>query len=1457
MTAVSKLLDAGAWCHAGLACFVARVQVVQASSEAVVDNQDLLITKYKEKLPGLQRKPKAKEVSANLPLPQEARNSDVLSVTEANVAQMDVDHETVPVVEEDAMSSYSTQRAASRLTNALQAYLSAPVDPPALASIGEQHEGLDKTVWLKQKLRHDLDRQMADEKLKQERAKAEEQRYLQIQVEATQKDRDGQLALIRSQRDEDRLKARRDQVHKDFAETAEASKAKADELAVHEQQQVEAYEKLRAHREEKRREAAEKEAAQRKEIEKNAGLRAMAMQKMADDTELKAAAERAAKELAAERQEQATRKRLEDMKNQTQEYLLQQMKEKQLKKATEAEKARQLASAQAAEAKQLEAQEQERMARKKKMIHDHRKDLERQIAADTSDIGPQPQQCMLLTAEETMSDCELRLNKQLLEKVTLVSALVYLLCAWSPRFFGAMNLGESTSDEAFSHTDAGDDLGLVGYTETGSASAESQVFAETPSAGSKEAWQTFWPGSASVPTNRIGPKPSWVYSNTEFMQPYTTSGEGVPRQGLKAARWFDNSVLQYNGMGQPQLPPFGVGARLVESSAASTSWVQRAVNTSLLCKEAGCTATSKLQVFDPRQEEAQLCRLTIEVHPTDYDNLWSKEFVRIWKINEHLATARCDPHALGCNASAWRPLVPCLQDLNVDHLLAETGSLLIEGSINKMVDECPYHGYLLNGVAVVTCMARKKVAEKALAAPHASFGGAPSDARLTARDLSNGELKRSLVAAGGAGALQAAGLNGVGQDAGLNGVRFAHLDGTAADDANGLLGAAGGAAVLGSDGAGNGSSGTGSLSDETRALLGDRAAELDDAALAAAGLNAEEIAELRAKARANFLADALAPGAVLSNTTSMQCCEPGCAVMSEIHVDPIFLRAGATCLMNFTVVQTDFDEAVGNDVERIEFIHVEGLGNISEGVKPGRNCNENCCPCFPELPSVAPVTALLQDPSGTAQGKPYPWKTEHEPQQKGVIVQSSFGSIQMALPNFVHFVLKAVICFLGRLSSEARRYHKVSLAEQGEGLHLLEQVERRDSQLQGVQALYEQYSECRRSLQAADANKRVPGTGYLVPKDVAEAKELHNAAEKLLRHKESQIQELQRHNKELLDELQRKELAHTHTCREATRLSQENGHLKATLGRLVAQQKRELQGELQEKELAHLETCREATRLAQENGHLKSELSRLQQRLRQQTDIEGSSEAPACHNATVDSGRPRATEMLAKDAVCPIEAEVEVIKVHLHPQDVSRLQALATKLAQWLLAEEGFGRSLDDFFRAHSQYFDDYQEEHALHYTTLHKEFSAKLEAEVEGWLAEEGLTTDDLAVILKAAKESVTGEDPAAEVDLVEMMLEAVDYQKWIGSIFAIKRRIRERRKVRARKAPPPPPPPSESKVVDVVVPEGVAPGESLRISVDGVGYDVVVPESFEPGMFVDAEGFVRLVTAGQSTSGPNSRIG
>ena len=314
---------------------------------------------------------------------------------------------------------------------------------------------------LKQKLRQDLDRQMADEKLKQERAKVEEQQFLQMQeehtknwhlqmeqraaerqqkIEATQKDRDSQLALLRAKRAEEKaqekqerrelmdslhrdilkdkldaeekMKSRREQEQKAFRETTQATKerkAVAERLALQEQLQVEAYERLRAEREERRREAAEKEAAHRKEIEQHAGVRASAMQRLSDDTESKACAERLAKERAAEQHEQANRKKLEDMKSQTQEYLLKQMKEKQVKKAAETEQARQLARAQAVEVKHMEAKEKERDAFKKKLIVDHHSELKRQIKVRAKQKHHQ----------EAMSDSELRLNKQLLEKVSL------------------------------------------------------------------------------------------------------------------------------------------------------------------------------------------------------------------------------------------------------------------------------------------------------------------------------------------------------------------------------------------------------------------------------------------------------------------------------------------------------------------------------------------------------------------------------------------------------------------------------------------------------------------------------------------------------------------------------------------------------------------------------------------------------------------------------------------------------------------------------------------------------------------------------------------------------------------------------------------------------------------------------------------------------------------------------
>ena len=48
------------------------------------------------------------------------------------------------------------------------------------------------------------------------------------------------------------------------------------------------------------------------------------------------------------------------------------------------------------------------------------------------------------------------------------------------------------------------------------------------------------------------------------------------------------------------------------------------------------------------------------------------------------------------------------------------------------------------------------------------------------------------------------------------------------------------------------------------------------------------------------------------------------------------------------------------------------------------------------------------------------------------------------------------------------------------------------------------------------------------------------------------------------------------------------------------------------------------------------------------------------------------------------------------------LQLHAGKLKLWLLSEEGFGKTITAFFKENQGYFDDFQDEHQLHYTTLH-----------------------------------------------------------------------------------------------------------------------------------------------------------
>merc|ERR1712227_489944 len=99
--------------------------------------------------------------------------------------------------------------------------------------------------------------------------------------------------------------------------------------------------------------------------------------------------------------------------------------------------------------------------------------------------------------------------------------------------------------------------------------------------------------------------------------------------------------------------------------------------------------------------------------------------------------------------------------------------------------------------------------------------------------------------------------------------------------------------------------------------------------------------------------------------------------------------------------------------------------------------------------------------------------------------------------------------------------------------------------------------------------------------------------------------------------------------------------------------------------------------------------------------------------------------------------------VHLHTMDPetrsqweAALRPHVDKLKEWLLSEDGFLATLHTFFRENKDYFDVYQEEHALHYTTLHRTFADKFEAEIHGWLTDEGLQMEHLELMLHLGRE-------------------------------------------------------------------------------------------------------------------------
>jgi len=323
-----------------------------------------------------------------------------------------------------------------------------------------------KELELQQRLRNDLDKQIADTKLKKNREREEDRKFHESQVDAIQKwheqesakekarkdrlrvvarERDVQLELNRKRRDEEKqrlqqeaqkmqddiergmdsdrrlaekkLHQRRQQIQKALEMSSESAKMREDMLRQQRQQEeqsVEEYQLKKEQRQQQVQESKDKDISRRNVLESVAQERAAVEKRLEDEAVAKAKAQRAAKDKAAIEKERANQDRLTKQRLDTQAYLLSQMKEKQSIKAAEKERKREVRQTLETSTRDLEAEELRRVEDKKVQHLRHKVELEKQIA-ERAAIGP---------PKDVLSDAELKINKKLLQSLGQASGVL-------------------------------------------------------------------------------------------------------------------------------------------------------------------------------------------------------------------------------------------------------------------------------------------------------------------------------------------------------------------------------------------------------------------------------------------------------------------------------------------------------------------------------------------------------------------------------------------------------------------------------------------------------------------------------------------------------------------------------------------------------------------------------------------------------------------------------------------------------------------------------------------------------------------------------------------------------------------------------------------------------------------------------------------------------------------------
>merc|ERR1712139_659032 len=256
-------------------------------------------------------------------------------------------------------------------------------------------------------IQKDRDRQMASINARREKEKElAKQEAEELVLKVKKEDEQDKLET------EQRRLMRKERVQKALQDSCAAAAQKEEALKNQidrEDQSMEDYRQRVIARDKKCQEDVwQKVVVRRQMLESAAATRYMAEQQRQDETETKAARERAAKDAKDIETEKAKAERLKKMRLDTQKYLFEQMHRKTEVKEKAKEEKKILGSILEVDARKHGDLEASRGATQRQRAMEHRAELERQIEAKTSNAS---------SKKDTMSACELAINKQLIERV--------------------------------------------------------------------------------------------------------------------------------------------------------------------------------------------------------------------------------------------------------------------------------------------------------------------------------------------------------------------------------------------------------------------------------------------------------------------------------------------------------------------------------------------------------------------------------------------------------------------------------------------------------------------------------------------------------------------------------------------------------------------------------------------------------------------------------------------------------------------------------------------------------------------------------------------------------------------------------------------------------------------------------------------------------------------------------